>query len=128
MNSFVLVSRSAAERSATFTLLAIDDLGNFGDALAHPAQREAPPGRVGQRSVSGQSGGIGGVTGHTHQSAHAMRAANHTQKDGDPQQDAACATQPAEAASAAFARSCAFFFGADWIGCSFHTGIGARPA
>jgi hypothetical protein len=28
----------------------------------------------------------------------------------------------------ALARSCAFFFGADWCGCSFQAGIGASPA
>ena len=45
MNSFVLVSRSAARAVGDLHRLAVDDLGYFGDAFAHPAQRE-PPSRL----------------------------------------------------------------------------------
>ncbi len=58
--------------------------GQFGElrqAFAAPAQDKAPALRVGQRTVRGQVGGIGGVAGHTHQAAHAVRPADHAQQD-----------------------------------------------
>src|SRR5262249_8205779 len=62
------------------------------------------------------------VRRHPHQPPNAMGPADHAQ------QDAVLSHGPyPAAASAALARSCAFFFGADLTGCSLQLGIGPTP-
>ena len=97
---------------------------NLGDALAHPAQREPPPRVVGQRPVARSALG-GSAYDWSRAPGRARRAAGRSRQAGCGR---LALSRRSAAAAAALARSCAFFFGADFTGCSRHAGIGASPA